>query len=433
MPQSVLTLSHIFLRGNRYIIFLLLVFLSPLLYSQNSTPIANYGTLDLSHWDFEEQGNIKLDGTWSFYWNQLLSPTDFSTSNPSDKSYFDFPNIWNKYQWKDQKLPSKGYATFVLEIVGSLKDLNLAMEIPSLYCSYNLWIDGKLIANNGVPGINKEKSTPQWIPYTKTFTATGDTISIVLNVSNFHHYKGGMNDSILLGSPKYLLAKRNSDVWANMLMIIGIGILTIISLMFYFQYRNVLILYFTFFSLTWTVRGLFTNMYLINYWFPDFNWALGTKVEYLTLYFSLLLGIMIVGKMFTEHTNSISQNASIIINSIFIGITIFFPTTVFSKTLTTYLIFLSLFMVYIVATVVNALIHDSKGAGYISFTILIIISLFFYDLFSHYNLISNSPYISSIGYLVVYYLNGFALWYKIMHTKNLSKQPTEDNSSSYLY
>lgn len=428
MPQLVLGLSHTSLRGS---IFLLLIFSSSLVYSQSSTPLASSGTLDLSHWNFKEQGSIKLDGTWTFYWNQLLSPTDLDTYAPDNKSYFDLPNIWNDYQWKDEKLPSKGYATYVLEIVGSLKDLSLAMEIPSLYCSYSMWVEGELFANNGIPEINKEETVPQWIPLTKTFIPTRDTISIVLKVSNFHHYKGGINTSMLLGLSDVLLDKRSSDVWANMLMVIGLGLLTFISLILYFRFKNVLILYFTFFSLAWTVRGLFTNMYLINYWFPDFNWTLGTKIEYLTLYFSLLIGIHIVGKMFTEHTNKITQNASIVINSIFIVITIVFPPAVFTKILTTYLIFVALFMLYVMSVVINALIHDSKGAGYISFAVLIIISLFFYDLFAHYNLISSTPYISSLGYLVVYYMNGFAIWYKIKHHASISTY--EENPSSYLY
>ena len=38
---------------------------------------AKKGVMDLSHWDFEKQGNIHLDGQWEFYWNRLLTSEDF--------------------------------------------------------------------------------------------------------------------------------------------------------------------------------------------------------------------------------------------------------------------------------------------------------------------------------------------------------------------
>jgi len=37
-------------------------------------PKAEKGILDLTQWQFEEDGVIKLNGQWEFYWNQLLEP-----------------------------------------------------------------------------------------------------------------------------------------------------------------------------------------------------------------------------------------------------------------------------------------------------------------------------------------------------------------------
>lgn len=46
-------------------------------------PIAQKGYLDLSDWNFEKDGNVKLDGKWEFYGNRLLTPSEFSRTGHS--------------------------------------------------------------------------------------------------------------------------------------------------------------------------------------------------------------------------------------------------------------------------------------------------------------------------------------------------------------
>ena len=44
--------------------------------SGKKPPQAVDGVLDLSAWDFEKDGLVKLDGEWEFYWEQLLEPAE---------------------------------------------------------------------------------------------------------------------------------------------------------------------------------------------------------------------------------------------------------------------------------------------------------------------------------------------------------------------
>lgn len=402
----------------RITFFLLFTFIYYSNYGQLFPPTAYQGKLDASAWDFENDGSIKLDGSWAFYWNELLSPTNLSGKKNDEKLYFDLPKIWNKHKWKDEELPALGFATYTLRVIGDFKDKRMALEIPDMYCSYNIWVNNELIANNGVVGTTKEETIPQWIPSTKTFISTNDTLNIILNIANFHHSKGGNKDPILLGIEQQLLKKRNSEVKANITEIIGLALLTIVSLFLYIMNRDILLLYFTLFSFAGTVRSLFVNMYLINDWFPSFNWTIGTKLEYISLYFSLLLGIQIVGKMYIEHSNSIARYMSIAVNGMFILLTLVTPTTMFSKMLTTYHVFAGLIALYMIIIIVNALLHEKKGAGYLSVAILIITTLFVYELFAYQKLIPFTPYATSIGYLIVYYINGFGLWAKLSHVES---------------
>lgn len=58
-------------------LLLILCFLTSCSYSKE-VPKAENGILDLTDWDLEMDGAVKLDGEWDFYWKQLLTPEDFA-------------------------------------------------------------------------------------------------------------------------------------------------------------------------------------------------------------------------------------------------------------------------------------------------------------------------------------------------------------------
>ncbi len=41
------------------------------------------GYIDLTSWDFRNNGSVNLDGQWEFYWNKLLVPKDFKSWSPA--------------------------------------------------------------------------------------------------------------------------------------------------------------------------------------------------------------------------------------------------------------------------------------------------------------------------------------------------------------
>ena len=54
------------------------------------------GVLDLNNWDLKKDGPIDLSGEWEFYWNQHLTPEDFSDSHPPQKTgLMRVPGCWN--------------------------------------------------------------------------------------------------------------------------------------------------------------------------------------------------------------------------------------------------------------------------------------------------------------------------------------------------
>jgi hypothetical protein len=139
--------------------------------------------------------DYSLSGNWSVIHNKLVPPQEIENANLTP-AYF--PAIWNDHRPDGRGI---GYATYALDVLIPDSLGVLALEIPSLNTSYNIWVNGALVASAGTVGIEKEKTTPQWVHKTVSFTSTSDTLKIVLQLANFHHHKGGGGrDPIYLGT-----------------------------------------------------------------------------------------------------------------------------------------------------------------------------------------------------------------------------------------
>jgi len=98
-----------------FIIFLVLVSAScsdP----QKRRPDKENGFLDLSSWNFEEDGLVDLNGHWEFYWNKLLDPEDFKSTNSLKAEYINVPSGWASKNSGEKSYDEYGYATYRLKI-----------------------------------------------------------------------------------------------------------------------------------------------------------------------------------------------------------------------------------------------------------------------------------------------------------------------------
>jgi len=93
--------------------------------------------MDLSQWDFNKSGNVKFDGEWEFYWNQILSSDDFNERNNKKlefTGYIKVPGLCTS-SIKDRELPGTGYGTYRLiikmnptESILGIKTSNIRMD-----------------------------------------------------------------------------------------------------------------------------------------------------------------------------------------------------------------------------------------------------------------------------------------------------------------
>lgn len=228
--------------------------------------------IDLSDWDFSAQGNVSLNGSWAFYWDELLSPGSFDDTVPT--GYFTVPFYWTKYPGLD--LPSYGSATYRLVVKTDGSPRLYGVKTPEIYTEYALWVNGDLLdANGNLTG----DETVYLHPQIYDFYSEATELEIVLQVKNNAHVYGGVGQSIRLGTSELIHKEQNTDAAID-LVLISIGLFTGLyyAVLYLFRRNNRELIWFFVLCVSVVLRNLFSNTTLIMQLFPAMPFWIGSKL-----------------------------------------------------------------------------------------------------------------------------------------------------------
>jgi sensor histidine kinase YesM len=192
---------------------------------QGSQPKINIGVIDLQTWNFAKDGPIFLNGEWDFYWNQFIETQELMKTVHPVPAHIRVPGTWNGYEENGKKLLPTGFATYRLHVKTSGEPRPLAIKIGYITMAYRLYADGVEIAHNGVAGEDAVSTKADYIPTLVEFTPRGNEFDLVLQAANFSYPRGGIRDSIQMGTYEQLEAGSSRSL-AYQLIISG-GLLLI--------------------------------------------------------------------------------------------------------------------------------------------------------------------------------------------------------------
>lgn len=339
----------------------------------------------------------------------------------------EFPALW---QPKRDHETSVGFATYSLLVL--LKENHpraLALALPQMYSSYRLWVNGQITAENGQTGKSESDSRPQWRPQTVPINVSSDSLRLVLQISNFHHAKGGIKEPIYLGLASKMEFKRKIASYSNFA---ETSVLFFLSACFFFVYfiraRKNVTLYFALLCLTWSVRSLFSNLYLGIYYFPDFDWTLMVRIEYVTLYLTMIWAILFLSQIFQYEANLFFKYALVFCNLLFTVFTVFSSPASFTQWLNFYLMASGVLLLYGGFTVIRAWVNERVGSGLLTISIILGLNIFAYDIFVYEGFSSYDPFVFSLGYVTIFMLLSWAL---SMHLGLVKSKPSPATRLTY--
>ncbi len=279
------------------------------------------------------------------------------------------------------------------------------------------------------PARIEETTIPQWRPHVAPLNITDDTLRLVLHIANFNHNKGGMKEAIRLGSASALAQKEFLSMSGKAMAVGLLFALAIVFLGVYFRHgRKIIVIYFSLLCVTWAVRSLFSNDYMITKIYPDFNWNMMVRIEYITLYLTMVWAILFLCRLFKNERNQVVKYLLVVFNCGFVVYTLLTPPVEFTQLLTLYLVTAGVLLVYGAGVVLVALINERKGATWLTISVMLGLVIFSYDIFTYEGWFTYNSIVFSAGYLVIFLMMGAAL---LLHLEIIKGTRTQTTMLTY--
>ena len=377
---------------------------------------AKKGWLDLRR-DSALPKPVALEGEWGFFWNRLLVPGDQQTP----PAYVSFPSLWRSFSPGKTDKPSLGYASYMLTIVLPPHHPSLSLEVPETYSAQRLFVNGQLLAHNGVPDTTAATSTPFWSSQTVPVTTDADTLHLLLQVANYWHVRGGPYKDILLGRRDQLILKRDRDMAFDVALA---GCLFMGGLFFLGLYtlgrHDKPTLFFSLFCILYSYRMVGAQGYVLHSLLPHLSWFLSIRLEYITLLLSAACFGTYVRHLYPDHVNKWAINFLIGFALVYTAMVLLAPPHFFTQFLAIFLLLIFGYVVYALYTFIMAAVHQKPGATYALISSGVILLIFFIINLHYFGLLKPLKLLVFLGYISFFFLQSLALSHRFAHRLRLA-------------
>lgn len=395
------------------------------------------GLMDLRHLDLCNMPRTNLNGSWGFYGKRLLPPEQFSGGNlPKADEYNRMDVLWNDRRGDYVPEDNQGVATYHLRLLTDGSCRTLAFTVPDMYCSARLWANGKEVFSNGRVSDNPREYYPQWLPQTVIYEGHTDTIDLVLQIANYTHFRGGSSQLIMAGSVDYLMQHRESQLAFDIFLAGGLimGGLFFLGL-FLFDRRDTATLFFSLFCIAYSYRVVGTEMYFVHVLLPDLPFWLAIRLEYISLYLSLILFAWFLVDIFPQEASRPLIRLFTFFNSAVILFTALAPPAWFTRIFDPYLVILGLYMAYAFYVVFVALFRRREGALFACLSTVFVLMSFTLLVLDHLQVIPYQRFLVLLGYIGFFFGHSLVLSFRFgrnLERMYVSAQASEIAKSEFL-
>ncbi len=386
------------------------------------------GVLDLSKVNLTNNA-VTLNGEWEFYWEELARPDTLASL---EKDYYEFPKLWNDGVTKHGKeLSPQGYATYKLKVILPSRSPQLALSINEMYSSYKLYYNGFEFERNGIPGKSKELSVPDWILRTRNFSKFSDTLEFVLQVSNFHHSKGGALEPILLGDRTKLMAKRDFDFSYDFLLSgsLIMGGLFFLGLFLFGQHEKS-VLFFALFCLSFSYRMVGSGEYAFHALYPNMSWNILIRAEYLSLFIPVGIFTTYSYSLYPKDSKKWILLGFSAISGLCGMLALFAPTTFFSQLVEPFMVLILVAIFYMIYVYWIAYRRNRTGAQYAFASTGIVFLVAVYLMSVYLTPVQENTFLTFVGFILFFFFQSLILSFRFAHSLRKAKESAETASKA---
>lgn len=321
-------------------------------------PKLTHGILDLEGEDLSKLGVISLNGEWEFYWKKLINDHDVSATITPD-GYIKVPGYWHNYEIDKKSLPGVGYATYRLKVINGQVGQQLGLKIQPLSSAYRVYINEKIVAENGVVSTNKTGYKPAVV----TFDSLEGTFDIIVQVSNVSFPRGGFWFPIHLGSAEMIHKMEMNNTQIEMMVMGGILIIMLYHAFIYFFLRKDLSTFYSIlFSLVGIVYMLISGEVYLTQFFPHLSFEVVMFLLYFTYYWYSVLFAGFIKQLFPDEANTKVHYGMVVGAFVATFCTLFFPNYAYRFIIQFYDFLMIASIIYIFYVLVVAVRKRRQGA-----------------------------------------------------------------------
>lgn len=310
----------------------------PLFSLYNNQPaFALQGQLDLVSTSFNEEKLIPLDGTWEFYESQLYDQEQFERGISKKPKYIEVPGTWSTEAEKS------GSGTYRLVIQNVPTDQVLGIKKQNIRSASKIFINGKLVSEEGFVAKQQTNYTEGNIPKLIFFQPDKEQLEIIIQVTDFSYNSAGISNSIYFGEQDVLVSESFKHVIFELgilAILLTIGMLYIFLYLFVERYRRkeFFILAFALSCIFFALVNLCLSERTILYLIPSLSFEALFKIKDTSIFLATISLILIVTQIDQRLLNPLFKNVLIFVYT-------FYVLVILLTTLNFYHSFLPIFIV----------------------------------------------------------------------------------------
>lgn len=303
----------------------------------NQPTFALQGQLDLVSTSFNKEKIIPLDGTWEFYESQLYNQEHFERGISIKPKYIEVPGTWST---KDEK---SGSGTYRLVIQNVPTDQVLGIKKQNIRSASKIFINGKLVSEEGVVAKQLTSYTEGNIPKLIFFQPDKEQLEIIIQVTDFSYNSAGISNSIYFGEQEVLVSESFKHVIFELgilVILLTIGMLYIFLYLFVERYRRkeFFILAFALSCIFFALVNFCLSERTILYLIPSLSFEALFKIKDISIFLATISLIFIVSQIDNRLLNPLFKNVLIFVYT-------FYVLVILLTTLNFYHSFLPIFIV----------------------------------------------------------------------------------------
>ncbi|PJZ68994.1 protein phosphatase [Leptospira perolatii] len=372
-------------------------------FTANSPKIVR-GILDITEYDLDSNQSLVLIGDWKFQWmNWKFGREPEASQQNSDRD--DLETIFVPSSWNEpggERL-GDGYATYEVTVYLGKKYQELALGLPDQSSSYQVYIDGRKVAECGKVYFENSSDqtqfrvTPAWCNQFVRFVPEKQDFKIDVQIANMDHRLGGFWAPIRLGESKRLESFWEKDRYLDVFLTGGLFCIGFLHLAFAFaRRRESSSLYFGLFCFLMTIRGIFAGNRIGADFFPFIEYAYLVRIEYISFYLVVPVFLNYILSVYPRELKRILVDLVWWIAIAATVVVFIFPVRIFTYTVTVYYLVAFLAGTLGLFALTRAAIRKREGALIILGGFVFVYGSMIHDLF-YVTFFLDTGYLTNIG------------------------------------